>query len=921
MRPIKLIMSAFGPYAGRTEIDFDRLGTGGLYLITGDTGAGKTTIFDAICYALFGEASGNSREPSMLRSKYAAPTTPTEVELTFAYGENKYTVRRNPEYMRPAKKGGEGMTKQTADACLTYPDGSVVTKLREVNTAIHEIIGLDRRQFSQIAMISQGDFLKLLLADTKERQEIFRSIFGTDMYVTLQRRLSENTAAVKSCWDSAWLSIKQYVEGIVCPDNSPFAEEAMSAKNGSMPTGEIDGLLERLISEGEARENTLSEILAKDERELERVVGLLTQGAERKKCLSSIEAAEAAIKKKTALEAECAAALKVEKEKQPLQEKLRQKAAELDVLLPSYDELDKLSRTLKASKKELKEAENAAGEENLKRDTMCAELEKLRQEREALQGSQAEKEKLLRQRQEQSQSRQKLTQLIAAADGLNELKGQADKLREKYIGSENTAAKLRREYEALSKAFLDEQAGVLAESLSEGMPCPVCGSLTHPNPAKISLTAPTEAAVKAAKKAFEQAQSIAEADSRRAGEQRGKVLAAEEALKKTGAELFAQVDISRLKETALAALKDVAAAEATLSALIEKAEKNEKRRFFLNRLIPEKEAALSEKDSLLASLREKAAGLSVLRDETARQEKALREKLHFDSKAAVINERNRLELELKAMQDRLNAAAERHTACEKELAALNAALGQLRGQLADLPEISTDTQETRRAELSAHKVLLQQELREVHTELNANRNSRRCIAAKAGELSELEERLTWMRALSATANGQLPGKRKIMLETYIQTAYFDRITARANVRLMRMTGGQYELKRQQNARDNKSQTGLELDVVDHYNGTLRSVRTLSGGESFKASLALALGLSDEVQMSTGLHLDTLFVDEGFGSLDPESLNQAYVTLASLTEGNRLVGIISHVADLKEKIDRQIVVTKAKSGGSSVEIIA
>lgn len=273
------------------------------------------------------------------------------------------------------------------------------------------------------------------------------------------------------------------------------------------------------------------------------------------------------------------------------------------------------------------------------------------------------------------------------------------------------------------------------------------------------------------------------------------------------------------------------------------------------------------------------------------------------------------------MQNRLNTAAERHTACEKELAALNAALGQLRGQLADLPEISTDTQETRRAELSAHKVLLQQELREVHTELNSNRNSRRCIAAKAGELSELEERLTWMRALSATANGQLPGKRKIMLETYIQTAYFDRITARANVRLMRMTGGQYELKRQQNARDNKSQTGLELDVVDHYNGTLRSVRTLSGGESFKASLALALGLSDEVQMSTGLHLDTLFVDEGFGSLDPESLNQAYVTLASLTEGNRLVGIISHVADLKEKIDRQIVVTKAKSGGSSVEIIA
>ncbi len=920
MRPVKLMMSAFGPYAGRTEIDFDKLGTGGLYLITGDTGAGKTTIFDGICYALFGEASGSSREPSMLRSKYAEPGMPTEVELTFAYGEKQYTVRRNPEYMRPAKKGGEGMTKQTADACLTYPDGSAVTKLREVNAAVREIIGIDRRQFSQIAMISQGDFLKLLLADTKERQEIFRSIFGTDIYITFQKRLSEDTAAVKSRWDAALLSVKQYIDGIVCDDYSELADKVAGAKDGTVPISEVDGILAQLIDYEETCEMALELDIAADEKKLESVVELLTQAAEREKCLSAAEATKAAIKEKAALEKECAAALEAEKAKQPQQELLLRKIAELDVLLPSCDELDKLSETLKKSKTELEETEKAAREESASREVLCRELEELRQEREVLQSSQAEKEKLLRCSQEQAQHRQKLAQLIAAVDGLNMLKGQADRLRERYVRSENAAERLRHEYEKLSRAFLDEQAGVLAAGLTEGTACPVCGSLTHPKPAQTALNAPTEAAVKTAKKELEQAQSIAEADSRRAGEQRGKVLAAEEALIKEGRELFPNADINDLRKNATAALVETEMAEKELSERISRAEKNEKRRLLLNNLIPEKETVLTKKERTLAVLREKTAGISVLCDETSRQTAVLKEKLQFESRAAVIKERNDLERRLKTMQEAFNAAVERHAACEKDLTALAAAEKQIYGQLESLPEISAVEQEKKKEEITAHKAFLQQKLRGINSSLAANRKCRECIAAKAQELSELEERLTWMRALSATANGQLPGKRKIMLETYIQTAYFDRITARANVRLMKMTGGQYELKRQQNARDNKSQTGLELDVVDHYNGTLRSVRTLSGGESFKASLALALGLSDEVQMSTGLRLDTLFVDEGFGSLDPESLNQAYMTLASLTEGNRLVGIISHVADLKEKIDRQIVVTKAKSGGSTAELI-
>ena len=228
--------------------------------------------------------------------------------------------------------------------------------------------------------------------------------------------------------------------------------------------------------------------------------------------------------------------------------------------------------------------------------------------------------------------------------------------------------------------------------------------------------------------------------------------------------------------------------------------------------------------------------------------------------------------------------------------------------------------EARKQALTARKAEVLTQLRELHARFSANRYAREKLKGKTAELEALEEKQKWMKALSDTASGTVRGKERIALETYIQTTYFDRIVARANVRLMKMTGGQYDLKRRKTADNIKSQSGLELDVIDHYNGTERSVKTLSGGESFQASLALALGLSDEVQSSTGIHLDTLFVDEGFGSLDPEALNQAYAALAGLTEGSRLVGIISHVAELKEKIDKQILVTKDRSRGSDARIL-
>ena len=227
--------------------------------------------------------------------------------------------------------------------------------------------------------------------------------------------------------------------------------------------------------------------------------------------------------------------------------------------------------------------------------------------------------------------------------------------------------------------------------------------------------------------------------------------------------------------------------------------------------------------------------------------------------------------------------------------------------------------ETRKKELAAEKVVITAQLKAIHTRLTTNQTAKDHIAAKAAEVEKLEARYAWVKALADTANGTVSGKDKLMLETYIQTTYFDRILERANIRLRKMSGGQYDLKRRRTAGNKQSKSGLELDIVDHINTTERSVNTLSGGEAFLASLALALGLSDEVQMSTGIRIDTLFVDEGFGSLDGEALNKAYHTLAGLTEGNRLVGIISHVTELKERIDKQIIVRKEKSGGSCASI--
>jgi len=919
MRPIKLTIAGFGPYAGIQELDFEKLGQSGLYLITGDTGAGKTTIFDAITYALFGSASGESREVNMLRSKYAGPECPTFVELTFSYNGKMYTVRRNPEYER-AKARSAGTTRQMADAQLTYPDGRIVSKLREVDKAISGVIGLNREQFAQVAMISQGDFRRLLQADTRERQKIFRDIFGTGLFVMLQEQLKSRTAQVQNELRQTASSIRQYTDGIVCGEDSPSASDLARARQGELPMAEVMELLCAVMDEDQRIQDGLNERLKHTEQQLETVVAQLAKTAAWQAAEKTLQENEAA-EKETILKQQAArAALEAAQEAIPRQEQLGRRIAEIELQMPVYDELSAKAAEIANKEKEQKAVLILLDTAQRRSGMMTDELASLKEERLKLEGVGEEKERISAQRKAFDEQRAKLRTLYADADRLRRQQETLEQKRQDYIEAEKESLRLRGIYDSKNKAFLDEQAGVMAAALAPGTPCPVCGSVDHPRLAALSEHAPTEADVKAAKKAYETAQKRTEAASQAASTQRGIVQTAAESLQK---EIDQQLGGIALEQAPLVIREkgvQLSAEIQQLDAQLVQITARETRKAELDRLIVQKEKTLAELAKEMAEANERLAALSASVLELSRQLAAMRSRLNHADRTAAQNELNGFREKLQDLKNALKSAEERDHACRETLAGIRASILQLRSQLKEEPKESAEKLEAVKAELTELKEQTLRRQKEVHARLAANTAAKKNMADKGKQMDELEARYTWMKALSETANGNLAGKDKVMLETYIQTTYFDRILERANLRLRKMSGGQYDLKRRRTAASRQGQSGLELDIVDHVNATERSVNTLSGGEAFLASLALALGLSDEVQMSTGIHLDTLFVDEGFGSLDSEALSKAYSTLVGLTEGNRLVGIISHVAELKERIDKQIVVTKDRTGGSRAEVV-
>ena len=920
MRPLKLTIAGFGPYAGVQELDFETLGTSGLYLIAGDTGAGKTTIFDAITFALFGEASGGSRKSDMLRSKYARAEDPTYVELTFTYGGQTYTIRRNPAYER-AKTRGVGTTSQLADAQLTLPDGSVVTKLKDVNRAVQEIIGLSREQFAQVCMISQGDFRRLLEADTETRKKIFKDIFGTGLYSDLQTRLKDEVSALDGQMTEARRSIRQYTEGMVCADNSDFNAQVQKAKTDGLPTAELTELFEKLLDEDRKLEDRLGNQVSAAEdaiKALEKQKEAVEAYRQTKENLDKLSKTEQT--QTTAWETAKAALEAAKTEKDKTQPELTEHLGKLRNQLPSYDELDEKNKALQDKEKLLKIEQQKRDEAEKQKATLAEELSAFKDEQAKLKDSDKEKAELDAQLQQCTDRKDALETLLEDFTSLYAEQKTLAVSQEKYSALAAEMDKQHQEFERMQRAFLDAQAGILAKDLQDGAPCPVCGSLEHPHPAELPVHAPTEDEVKQAKETYEKAQAAAAEASKNAEGQKGKVEAKKGALSKTVETLLTAAAEEQAETAAQEKLHDCETQIKDLNKQLEVLKKSILRKSELDEKIPKIEDARktaednwNDADKQLGVLQAEHKTLTVRIAE-------LKQSLALPDKTSAEQKISELQKQSDALEQALTAALEQEKASLNALTATRAAIEQLQKQLetgadGDLDKLSAqlDAQKKQKKELEEQR-------QSVHTRIEVNGRAHDGIDKKRDELEDLEQKYVWMNALAKTAAGNLQGKAKIDLETYVQTTYFDRILARANLRLQKMSGGQYDLKRRRNADDLKSKSGLELDIIDHINATERSVNTLSGGEAFLASLALALGLSDEVQMSTGIHLDTLFVDEGFGSLDSEALSKAYQTLAGLTEGNRLVGIISHVAELKERIDRQIVVTKDPDGSSRAELI-
>ena len=920
MRPKKLIMSAFGPYAGKTELDLDRLGEKGLYLITGDTGAGKTTIFDAITFALYGAPSGNSRDVDSLRSKYAAPETPTEVELTFDYGGKEYYVRRNPKYSRP-KTRGEGTTEENANAELHCPDGRLVTGLTAVNNAVTEIMGIDRDQFTQIAMIAQGDFLKLLLASTKDRREIFQKIFHTKPYAVLQENLKAEAAALSRKYEKTAASIEQYVAGILCDRDDVLSIEVNKAKKGELTIGETEELLVRLIGQDQELITGYASDIRASEKKKSEIAALITRAEAQKKTEDALKKHRRELDEAKPELERLKSALSETERKEPEMTALNDRISALKAELPGYEELDEKKKDSERLSRDISENHAASAAKKEKADGLAAEIEELNRELDSLKNAGEEKLDLENQLNSLKQDIAEITEVERAVQKIEQLSNALEIIQSDYRKKSSEAEKKNREYEEKHRLYLDEQAGVLAETLKEGQPCPVCGSRTHPVPAVKSRRAPTREELQTIREAKEEAEKLASETSSKAGTAMAEISARKEAALERAKKIG---EISTYKEipaelTARKKVYDHRLSE--LSVQLQAVKNRLERRQSLEKLIPQKNQQRDTFRTEIGELESRLAGAIAGLKSVSDRIRELTEKLKFQSKEEAQNQINVLTVQKTSLEAAMEQAKDRFNRKDREIAGLKSAIKAEEDALQD--RVDCDIEEERRhlKEAEEQRENLSGRKETAGTRYTTNRGILQKIREKSEEASKIETRLTWVGALSNTANGRLNGKEKIMLETYIQMTYFDRIIRRANTRLMVMSDGQYELKRRRTAGSNGSQSGLDLDVIDHYNGSERKVNTLSGGESFKASLSLALGLSDEIQSSAGgIQLETMFVDEGFGSLDEESLQQAMKALTGLTEGNKLVGIISHVSELKEKIDRQIIVTKEKAGGSAVKII-
>lgn len=918
MRPLKITMSAFGPYAGEVTLDMQKLGKSGIYLITGDTGAGKTTIFDAISYALYGEASGNYRENTTLRSKYASADTPTFVELEFEYNNEIYKINRNPEYPRPNKRG-EGFTKQGANAELVMPDGSVITKIKEVSAKVEEIIGINKNQFSQIAMIAQGDFRKLLNCETNERSKIFRKIFKTEPYHNIEIKLSSLFNELKRNREKEKSGIEQYINQLKCNENDTLSLELERAKSGDVLIEDVIKLAGKIINKDTLEYTKTQKNIESINEEIEKINSNIKLYENQEATKKAYAKASAKLEELKTKRNECEKAYKSAEAQRERLDDLTRKINLINSKMPKYDELKSLENSINERAQSFEKSNNLLKLKQQEITLLEKEIDEKSKALEEVKGADLLVQKLTVQKEE----------IKKKAEALKELKTEIDrcKTEQKNLKNAQSFAKsaldeygaLENEYNQIYIAFFNEQAGIIADELKDGEPCPVCGSTSHPNLARKSENAPSQADVESAQNLVKKAQEKADKarDTASALKSRFDEIAAN--VKSAAKKLFGTDDnvFDDYNSNINALKKEYDSTLALLKTANEKLNLYQK----LDKEIPkiqEKQKSLSDEISTLNT--QKASDEAFISENTKRVT-SIKSELDFESADLA---KDKLKEYTNLSNDIKNAIEKSKNDFDDIKSKYDTQKGtkaSLENALKEFKKIDLASLNEKSLKLNEYKKDVDKTAKSLYSRIESNKLLVDDISEKRDILKGYDDKYVWLKALSETANGDISGKEKITLETFVQMTYFDSIIRKANIRLLTMSDGQYELVRRSDAETLKKNEGLALDVIDHFNGSSRSVSTLSGGESFMASLCLALGLSDEIQSSNGgIKLDTMFVDEGFGSLDGEALDRALSALTSLSQGNRLVGIISHVDALRDRIDNKIVITKDRTIGSNAQII-
>lgn len=927
MKPLKLTMSAFGSYAGKNVIDF----TGqqqGIFLITGDTGAGKTTIFDAITYALYNQTSGGERNGNMMRSQYARPETETYVELEFLYRGQTYRVRRNPDYKitKTLKNGKIREQKVPHSVELTLPDGTVFPEKKNATDAkIIEILGLTADQFSQIVMIAQGDFLKLLYTKSDERKMIFSKLFRTDIYWKIQENLRRKSMEMDERIQENDRAFEQEKSRIIpLPESEELPlDELVERLRERLKDALKEQNLRRANVEELNKKITKYEEINKLFRSLEKIrqtgKELEARQAESKERRQQIENARKADK-----------VLVAEQQNLRQQQEVEQSAQAIAKMTETLANDQEMFESLKTQLQEV-EAEQKREAADIQKKMLA--LEQSFPSYEALQNARSEEQQAKKVWEDlgkiSEESFHKKKAGIAALKEQQKRQEQVvEQMKKNWEQTSLSASESAKHYEHMYEAFLKEQAGILAENLSAGCPCPVCGSTVHPDPAKLSDHAVTELEVEQAKK------------TRAAAEEKRDLAYAAFEAEKTEKQKLAQAVEKEEADFVLAqtiAKQQRKEAEQNYVSLQKIAEQIREKLVYPSLAEAKKQYAAMQKaleaaEQEIAKKRRKVSELAEAMNTLKGQKLAEEENQKTAKKLAVKTEKEYAKLleksgfvseetyHLAILPERSRSKLERE---EKEYE--SQCLRQQSEQKLLEKQVSgktyTDTTELNE-QLKAEKQVLKEAEKtymELHTAYENDRAVLQNCAVYLEKGKKLESEDQVIKSLSKTANGRLSGSAKIDFETYIQRQYFKQIIHEANKRLLTMSNHQFILKLKEEANTGrKTNEGLDLSVYSLVTDSERDVKTLSGGESFLAALAMALGLSDIVERSAGaIHPDMMFIDEGFGSLDAQSRQQAIEVLGELAGDSRMVGIISHVTELKEQIDRKLVVSRTDKGSRAV----